>query len=320
MIIFVTTFTHRRTHKPILKLLKPFKLQSYPFLFRRSYLPHATYIFSDFDRLNFIQLELASNIYRQLKEAGCRVLNDPTRVLQRQALLRKLYHQGTNSFNVWPAEELYAVDRFPVFLRTKASHRGNLTDIIHDKAILKQKIEEMNNLGYPLSNLMIVEYRAEPFEGKIFRKLSMYKIGNQIIGTPSGHDKHWTVKRGEKGVASAEAYSEDLEQLKSKPYLDQALKVFQTGNVDYGRVDFGIVNGKPEFYEINTNPSIKFHKEHPFKDRVKAFELTQKQYTEAILSIDMSNSSKKIKIIPPKTFRISPRGWRNLFPGYLWVQ
>lgn len=319
MIFFVTTYSHRRTHKVVSNSLKPFRRVSYPYLFSRRSLPRATYIFTDFDRLNFLQLELAANLYWQLSQAGCRVLNNPTKALLRLELLENLYKNGLNSFKAWRGEDFGQVDRFPVFLRTRAAHRGVLTELIDDKASLQLKLHEMQRLGHPVSNLMIVEYRSSTVEAGIFRKLAIYKIGDELIPVPSAHEDNWVVKFGQQGVASAEAYASDLDQVKTAPYKDQASEVFRLANADYGRLDFAQVNGRLEFYEINTNPMIKYIDHHPFQDRLTAFAITEQRYNKAMLDLDTDQSHRKIKIEPPASVSLRPGNWRNLLPGYLWL-
>lgn len=132
MIVVVTTATHSYTHAQIVPLVPGLRLAGYPRLLRRRRLPRATYVFTDLDRLGFWQLELAAHVFRALRDDGCRVRNDPAAVIQRLPPIRRLHAEGINSFTAWPAEELYAVDRFPVFLRTRSAHRGVLTDVIAD--------------------------------------------------------------------------------------------------------------------------------------------------------------------------------------------
>ena len=150
MIIYVCTASHANTHRAVAKALPNFRLLSYPRLFLRPSLPRATYIFADFDRLTFWQLELAAGAHRALVDGGCRVLNSPAESLQRLALLRRLYRDGLNSFDAWPATEAYDVDRFPVFLRTGSGHRGNLTELLADADALAAAIKAAVHDGYPL--------------------------------------------------------------------------------------------------------------------------------------------------------------------------
>ena len=79
------------------------RILSYNKLLRQTRLPRMTYIFCDFDRLDFWQRELAAKAFRQLKQAGVTVLNDPATALTRLPMLKCLKAEGLNSFGVWSA-------------------------------------------------------------------------------------------------------------------------------------------------------------------------------------------------------------------------
>src|SRR5690606_35848011 len=74
---------------------------SYDRLFAARRARTGTWIFSDFDRLDFWGLELAGRYARALRSAGARVLNDPALALQRAALLKQLNTAGINDFGAW---------------------------------------------------------------------------------------------------------------------------------------------------------------------------------------------------------------------------
>jgi len=56
----------------------------------------------------------------------------------------------------------------------------------------------------------------------------------------------------------------------------------------FERVDFELANGRPLFYEINTNPKVGGVSEHPSQSRVKSMEAFVKNYSAAIKSIDVT--------------------------------
>ena len=314
----VSTASHAYTHKEITATLPFFRQMTYPALFTHRRLPRATYIFSDFDRLNFWQVELAAHVYRILKAAGCRVMNDPARVLSRLGLLRRLNAEGVNSFNAWPASEASAVDRFPAFIRTISAHRGNLTDTLPDKATLVAELDRLVDSGLPLSDLMISEYRAAPVRDDVFQKLSIYRIGDRLFQGPSVHERHWSAKYGEHGLGGAETYAKDLRSIQENPHRHILLKAFNLASIDYGRADFGIVNGQPEIYEINTNPSMDMAREHPFEDRVRAIDITKNLYNDAMREVDGTNDVEQIRISRPDQFTPKQK-LRRVFPGHQWT-
>jgi len=318
MIIFVTTCSHRYTNNAIAKVLPFVRQEVYPLLFARRSLPRATYIFTDFDRLNFWQLEYAAHVFRQLSAAGCRVLNDPASALQRLSLLRRLHRAGINSFSAWPADEPEAVDRFPVFLRTRSAHRGNLTDLIGDPQTMHAELRRLVTAGYPVNDLIIVEYRAQPTENGVFRKHSVYRLGNRYVAAPSVHERKWSAKMGETGVAGAEGYAEDLITVRTNPHQEVLRSAFEIAAIDYGRADFGVVSGRPEIYEINTNPMMHAAGSHPFADRVEALRICVQAVHAGLHDLDTPSAGRKIRIAPPNF--LSKKGRRyTLFPGYLWL-
>lgn len=319
MIVFVSTASHKYTHEPVAKQFSFVKQVAYPVLLARRRLPHATYIFSDFDRLNFWQLEVAAGVFSQLRNAGCRCLNDPASAQDRLTLLQQLSGGELNTFSAWPAIDAELVDKFPVFVRTIRAHRGNLTDLIETPQALQAELKSLVASGMPLSDLMIAEFRAEPLFDDVYRKLAAYRVGDKLFHAPSVHERNWTAKYGELGIAGADAYRSDLDIITSNPFEDTLMKAFDLANVEYGRVDFGLVGGRPEIYEINTNPCMDGfgNFEHPFEDRRTASEFSENEYIEALTEIDGSKGPS-VKIMRPEAF--APRSKLNrLLPGYQWT-
>lgn len=287
MIVLLTTRAHRYTHRPLKRAGRfDLRIRSYSWAWRSFRLPRATYIFSDLDRLDYWELELAGRLHRQLAAGGVRVLNDPARLRQRYSLLRTLKDRGLNRFNVWRVEETARPDRFPVFLRTESAHRKPLSALLHHEAEVDQAIEAALEVGVPRCELMLVEYRAEPIRDGLFRKLAMYRVGDHLVPSLNVHDPGWSAKSGQTGVAGQELYDEEYDIIASMRYADRLRPVFEAGHVEYGRADFGLVQGEVQVYEINTNPALRRLKTHPFPIRVEAGKLAFEKLVEAFEAID----------------------------------
>ena len=106
MIVFVLTPGHSYTHRDIVGADPDLKIEFlyYTDMAKLQSLPRATYIFGDMDRLPTEVLRVACKLYRQLRDQGIRVLNDPARVLSRYGLLRRLHDEGINGFNAYRSE------------------------------------------------------------------------------------------------------------------------------------------------------------------------------------------------------------------------
>ncbi|GAA6143069.1 hypothetical protein [Hydrogenophaga sp. 5NK40-0174] len=220
-------------------------------------LPKATYVLTDFDRLSFSEMEAATHLYQWLKAEGLPVLNDPGRFLPRAAFLKTLHSQGINSFNCVLPSQGEKPCRYPVFLRTLASHRGVLTELLHDSNQCDDALADAMQKGFPISDLGFIEYAAAPVpETGHFQKLSAYRLGPHIVRANTINDTHWMAKTGISGLASDAQYEEENREMTNYPLHDFVMDVFERTGTDFGRMDFGRVNGRYEVYEINTNPYL----------------------------------------------------------------
>jgi hypothetical protein len=288
MIFFLATHGHRYTFDAILQWkIADIAVRSYDELFQAEKLPEATYVFTDFDRLGFWELELAADAYRAIAAAGFRVLNDPARVRQRFSLLTALKAAGLNRFNVWRVEDGAWPDRYPVFLRLQSAHRDVLSDLLMTRDALAQAIEGQIILGRPRKDLMIVEYCAEPVRDQMFRKMSVYRVGDRIVPTTSAHDRTWAFRDGELGVAGQADYEWEYRAVVENRYGKALRKAFEIADIEYGRADFGLVDGDPQIYEINTNPFIRpATLPHRFETRTSTQALARDNFINALKAID----------------------------------
>ena len=184
---------------------------TYDEIIRARRLKRATYIFSDLDRLAPSDVELAARLYLQIRELGLKVLNNPARVHTRYTLLRALHRAGINDFQVYLASELSDDMRFPVFVRSIRGHGNPASDLLFDRTAVEQALEQLTARGLPLENLMVIEFVGEPIRPGIFRKLSVFRMGESLIPYICGHERHWFVKQGTTGIAGEELYEEELQ-------------------------------------------------------------------------------------------------------------
>ena len=297
MITHLTSASHAYTHRELSRASRlDFRSMSYTRAFRAASLPRGTYIFSDMDRLGFWELELAARLYRVLKAAGQRVLNDPARVRQRLSLLRELKQKGINRFDAWQADDSSRPGRYPVFLRTQSAHRGNLTDLLQDETQVAAAVDAALAQGIPMRELAIIEYCAQPIAEKLFRKLSTFRIGTRMVSTLCVHEGHWSAKYGEMGIASEADYADEYAIVDENRWGEPLRPAFEIAHIEYGRSDFALVDGAPQVYEINSNPMLGVIDKHPFPIRIKASELFYERLFDAFSVIDTDSTGSPVKI------------------------
>ncbi len=290
---------------------------SYDRLLRSRRLPQGTWIFTDFDRLGAWDLELAAHVCQELRAAGMQVLNSPAMFLGRFDLLRCLHARGINSFMVWRAYELDAIERWPVFLRTEAAHRGVLSDLISTRAELEQNLQKFTALGYPLRDLMVVEYCAEPLASGVFRKYAAYRVGERIFPALGAHEPNWVAKFGKHGAASAADYEQELAAARAPCEHVELRQAFDIAGLQYGRLDYGMVDGRIQVYEINSNPFYgKSLKQHPYATRLQTAALIDKYLAEALQAIDVA-TGRAARIKDPLLARQRLKDLRPA-PDWLW--
>jgi hypothetical protein len=304
MITLLCTAAHAYTVEPLERTGRlEFRTLSWTQAFRARALPRGTYLFTDLDRLGFWELELAARLYRRLRAGGARVLNDPARVLQRHALLSRLHCDGLNDFRAWRVEEPERPDRFPVFLRTQSAHRGPLSDLLHDAAEVEAAIGRALDEGIPIRELMLVEYRAQPIAPNLFRKLAAMRVGDRIVSTLCVHESRWSAKHGELGIATEALYRDEYDIVERNRWEGLVDPAFERAGVEYGRVDFALVDGRPQFYEINTNPTLSRILEHPNPIRPRADALFFDRLFDALAAIDTPSGGARIELDEPQLER-----------------
>jgi tetratricopeptide (TPR) repeat protein len=228
------------------------------------WLPRGAYIFTGIDRFGPDRLIEAARLYRRLRDHDCPVLNDPARALVRFPLLRALYRAGINPFNVYSVEEEEKPRRFPVFLRGIYGHDAPLSDMIPDQATLDETIEATIAAGVPRQTLMTVEYAAEAVPPGEVRKLSVFRVGDRLVPDYSIHDQSW---------------SENL-------FAEPLKAAFDVAQIEYGRAEFGLVDGKICIYEIDTNPVVLAAGAYPVPGGVEAGKLWWEGFLAALHALD----------------------------------
>lgn len=261
-------------------------IMTYGQLLQVKTVPRATYVFTDLDRLPTELLRTAAIAYRQMRRQGVSALNDPARVLSRYGLLRALHRRGFNAFNAYRAEEGVAPSRWPVFLRSEGDHAAPMPELYADAESLGRGIAAAVDQGVPFSRLLIVEFAAAPVAPGLYRKYACFRMGGVDFGHTCVHDTQWIAKIGQTGIAPPEFYDEEVGFIRDNPFGPMVAEAFEIANIDYGRADFGLVGGKVQLYEINSNPHIEFALDHPHPARRESYRLFKQTYLDALRAID----------------------------------
>ncbi len=259
MILFVTTADHRYTLTgaiPQWRLRRRARVVSYDWLFRQSAIRAGAVVFTDFDRLRHYELVAAGSIYRQLRDGGIKVFNDPAKARQRYDLLHHLHAEKLNHFRAYRAIPCPMPERFPVFLKGETDHGQDFERLIADQATLQRSIEEIENQGVSLRNLLVIEFANTPIRENVYQRWTVYRIGDAMIaGNPVGEASPF-VKYGTPGLTTGPEFEALARWMRENPDAEILKRAFDIARIDYGRADYGNDDGSIAIYEINTNPKI----------------------------------------------------------------
>jgi hypothetical protein len=215
-----------------------------------------TYVLAALDRLTPAIAQLLFEMHQQLKQIdGIRFLNHPRKTLQRFELLSELSLRGRNDFRAVRASMDLKSLRFPVFLREERLHEGAISPLLNSFSELRQAIGRALVQGHKLKNLLVVEFCDTANEEGFYRKYGAFVVGTRVIPRSLNYGRHWMLKHSQTEFTMP-MVREELEYVSQNPHQQQLLEIFNLAQVEYGRIDYSLKDGKVQTWEINLNPTI----------------------------------------------------------------
>ena len=263
MIYYLVTQRHRYTMGSYLdhwarSSSTRFQIVAYDTLASCTELCAGTYIFSDLERLFPIENELCLLLWNQLRqeEGAVRLLNHAGSVMRRYKLLRTLHAGGQNFFAAYRISDMGVPMRFPVFVRQENEHEGSLTPLLNNTQDLDRALVELFCRGFGAQELLIVEFCNTVSQDGIFRKYSAFRIGDQILPRRLIFNLGWMAKNNSECLINERHAREEQTYIETNPHEGWLRTVFAAANIEYGRIDYSFCDGRPQVWEINTNPTI----------------------------------------------------------------
>ncbi|HEY1385178.1 MAG TPA: hypothetical protein VGF43_16265 [Dongiaceae bacterium] len=283
------------------------RMTTYDRLFMARWVPRATYIFTDIDRLAPWELRLAADLYRRMREAKLTCLNNPARAMSRFELLRTLYLAGINPFNVYRADEHPRPERFPVFLRLEDTHRSPKPRLLADQAELEAALEQRLTLFRPLRGVVVIEHCPARYDEKLWCKWGTFRIADRMSVDHIGVEDHWFVKYGVWEMLTDAVVADEHDAVRTNRCADDVRKGFEIAGIEFGRADHAIVDGRTVIYEINTNPRVGYYKRDKIPLRAETQQIGRERLAAALDAIDCKRSGWRR--LQPSTLIKSERRW-----------
>jgi hypothetical protein len=292
----VTTRPHQYTfwnhfNTPWGKRTEPLIQQlSYRDLFNMEVLPAGHYIFSDIERLGSAQATALAKTWEALDKSGrgLQLLNHPTRTKRRYELLRTLYEEGINPFNVYRVIDLRKPERYPVFIRSASEHDGAMSGLLKNETELDDALREIYENNICREDLMIVEFCDTADSEGIYRKYSVFRLGDKLISRHQLTSKSWMLKHTD--LIDSKYLEEEMTFMDTRHHHDQVMEAFELGHIEYGRIDYSLQQGKLCIWEINTNPMLSSPDDGSGGARCPAHEKFSESFHQAVMELAAKNA------------------------------
>ena len=276
-------------------------------------LPPAAYVFADLERLSAHGTRQAAQVQAAIRSQApdALILNDPDRTLCRFELLAELHERGLNPFRAYRLSETTTPARFPVFLRYEHDHTGATSALAADQDELDRAIVRALVRGHSLRDLLIVEYVETSSDDGYYRKYGAFVIGDRIIPRHLFFDTEWVVKSP--GLRDPGKVEEEMSYLHDNPHAGQLSEIARLAQVQYGRIDYSVLDGRPVVWEINTNPFVITGRDQQVPGNLPRQGFFVHQFSEALREISTTRAGKGEVVLPAfDRLHVSPSRFGSL--------
>lgn len=245
----------------------------------------AAWIFADLESLTIRELRAARTLWTRLaRNPRNRLLNHPGRAMRRYELLRTMREEGINDFGAYRAIEGRRPERYPVFLRSESQHTGPRTGLLADVRALADSLARMVARGIVRDDVLIVEYTETRGSDGVWRKYGATVVAGRVIPVELIHADHW-ISKYKRRIVSAATEAAELDYLRTNPHEAALGRIFALARIDFGRIDYAVIDGAIRVWEINTNPAVVTDR-GPSADRSEAFALAFGGLCAALAAIE----------------------------------
>ncbi len=251
-------------------------------------MPEGTYIFTslgtDMGSRNppARKRQLAGDLRRHLTErfGPARVLNDPGSSLARFDLLEALRKRGINRFAAYRVNDTRVPQRFPVFLRLGRGSQWDAPPLLKTREEYEAAVRSAGDL----EDLLAVEFCDTADASGVYRKYSCFIVGGRIVPRHLLFSRNWLVKEAD--LYEPAMAEEELTFLESNPHAQVLGEVSRIANITYGRIDYALLDGQPQVWEINVTPMIVGHASREIPARRPVHLKFAKLFSAALQAID----------------------------------
>jgi hypothetical protein len=113
---------------------------------------------------------------------------------------------------------------------------------------------------------LITEFCDTSGEDGLFSKYSAFYLDGEVIPRHVFFSRGWCLKLQD--LVETDLMKVELDYMQANPHQDQIRSIFKLARLDYGRIDYGLSNGRIQVWEVNTNPMILSFESYGQRERL----------------------------------------------------
>ena len=230
---------------------------SYDAFFQMNEIHTGVFIFTDFDRLDSDQMERAKKhaILLERADSSNVILNHPDRFLGRFDLLQTLHARDPKAPATCRLIDWKQVRDFPVFIRGERDHLAALSGLIDTATALETTAKRLLSEHRNIDDVMIIQFQNQLNEEGFYEKYGAFRIGDTIYGQHLFQHQSWWVKDNAADWNDQQR-ARNFDYIDENPHVDMLMPIFEAAGIEYGRIDYCLMDGRVVVFEINTNPVV----------------------------------------------------------------
>lgn len=195
--------------------------------------------------------EMATALHAKLAQVvgPHKVLNHPLHSLGRYALLKALYQRGINGFSAYRLDERPGPHRYPVYVRKEVSSGS-----VEPPLLGSGEYAGLSAAAPADPTQVAIEFCDTADAQGVYRKYGAVVLGGEVVPRHLFRSRSWFVKQAD--LAGAEWMAEELAYLESDGHAAVMREVCRIANIGYGRIDYALLDGRPQIWEINHSPEL----------------------------------------------------------------
>jgi hypothetical protein len=125
---------------------------------------------------------------------------------------------------------------------------------LYDERELSSAIRLMRWSKRGLADVIVTEFCDTADATGLYRKYSSFCVDGCILPRHVFFSDEWMIKQWK--LLTESSKQEEADYLAANPHAALLRELFAVARVDYGRVDYSLLDGQLQVWEINTNPMI----------------------------------------------------------------